>query len=98
MEKSLGTRYIIRISGITSSSNYYDHLRDFPYVKSISYGLVLTKDPFMARFFKKEATAKKYLDDVIDELKEKSSWLKSSVFEDNPNAKAEVLKVDLDVS
>ena len=97
MASTLGTRYIIRISGITSTSKCYDHLREYPYVKSISYGLVLTKDPFMARFFKKEATAKKYLDDVIYELKERGEWLKSSVFEDNPNAKAEVLKVDLNI-
>jgi hypothetical protein len=85
MERSLGKRYIIKITGTSNPE-----LKERPYVKTIDYWMTTTKDPFMARFFKRKETAESYLREVGRILK--------NLAEDNHNAKAELIEVELNIS
>ena len=96
METLLGTRYIIKISGITSSFGFYDHYKECPYVKSFYNSPEMTKDPFMARFFKREETAIKCAENIEKSLNGPGCF--RPYRKDNPNMKVEVIKVDLNIS
>lgn len=88
MEGSLGKRYIIKISGTSNPE-----LKERPYVKTIDFWMTTTKDPFMARFFKRKETAESYLREVERILKKLSDY-----GDTGHNVRAELVEVELKVA